>query len=95
MTMCDEGGPPVFFARAPAGSWPDEGGDCRWCSILLGPTPVSRSAVPGSAPGEHGRARSAEWRTDGLRTWPERVRPVMLPLAALTVLAVLALAVWG
>ncbi|MCX4238380.1 MULTISPECIES: hypothetical protein [Streptomyces] len=97
MTMGDGGGPPVFFARAPATSWPDDGSDCRWCSILLGPA----SSAAGSTPGEHGRVPFTGWRPDGLRGRSERVRPVMPRLAAravsavAAVVSVLALVAWG
>ncbi|MGC5561460.1 hypothetical protein ACPYPG_01280 [Streptomyces sp. FR-108] len=84
MTMGDGGGPPVFFAQAPAAAWPDDGSECRWCSILLGPAPA---AVAGSAPGEHGRVPFTGWHREGARRRSGRVRPVMLRLAALTVRA--------
>ncbi|MFJ8934882.1 hypothetical protein ACIRL0_04085 [Streptomyces sp. NPDC102365] len=102
MTMGDGGGPPVFFARAPAAAWPDDGSDCRWCRILLGPAPAS---VAGSTPGEHGRVPFTGWHSEGVRSRSERVRPRMMPrLAALTArvvpavlaaVSVLALVAWG
>ncbi|WP_413760396.1 hypothetical protein [Streptomyces sp. MMBL 11-3] len=102
MTKRDEGGSPAVFARAPDASWPDDGSDCRWCRILLGPvSAVGSSTAQGVRRwrSERRAERRAGWnvggRTDSTRTWLERVRPVILPLAALTVLAALALAVLG
>ncbi|MFS8198105.1 hypothetical protein ACLVWQ_05405 [Streptomyces sp. CWNU-52B] len=87
MTTCDEGGPSVVFARVPGVSWPDDESDCRWCSILLGP-----GSAAGPAPAERALGRHPRYRATGLRTWLERARTVMLPLAAVTVVVALALA---
>jgi hypothetical protein len=98
MTTRDGGGSPVAFARAPDTYWPDDGSDCRWCRTLLGPV---SAAGPATADGVHGwRAerrteRRAERHIDGTRAWLERIRPVILPLAALTVLAALTLVTLG
>jgi hypothetical protein len=92
MTTRDGGETPVAFARAPGAYWSDDESDCRWCRILLGPVPLMgmESASPDGARGRH-----SERRVDGPRGWLERVRPVMLPLAAITVLAALTLVTIG
>ncbi|PSM45079.1 hypothetical protein C6Y14_03050 [Streptomyces dioscori] len=91
MTTWDGDGPSAFFAPVPGASWPDDESDCRWCSILLGPGsavgPVrARRAPVGRRPGA---------RTGRVRAWLERTRTVMLPVAALTVLAALTLVALG
>ncbi|MFB9506496.1 hypothetical protein ACFFS2_14725 [Streptomyces aurantiacus] len=86
MTTCDEEGPSVVFAQVPGASWPGDEGDCRWCSILLGP-----GSAAGPAAAERAPERRTEHRAEGSRTWLERTRLVILPVAAITVLAALVL----
>lgn len=90
MTTCDEDRPSVVFAQVPGASWPDDEGDCRWCSILLGP---GFAAGPARARREAPR-RTGHW-TKGLRAWIERMRMVILPAAVLTILAALTLVAIG
>lgn len=70
---------PVTGHGGPA--WED--GDCPWCRALLGPGLAL--AEPGVG---HGRAGGPvrSWRA-GLPAWVRRARPVMVPMAALTVVA--------
>ncbi|MBQ0851345.1 hypothetical protein ACFU9Y_17080 [Streptomyces sp. NPDC057621] len=91
MTTWDGDGPSAFFAQVPGTSWPDDESDCRWCSILLGPGSV---AGPGRAECAPVRRRPGA-RTGRVGAWLERTRPVMLPVAAITVLAALTLVALG
>ncbi|MGV9345090.1 hypothetical protein ACWDSD_09835 [Streptomyces spiralis] len=60
-------------------AWED--GDCPWCRALLGPGLAL--AEPGIG---HGSGRSRSRRAD-LPAWVHRARLVMVPMAALTVVA--------
>ncbi|GHA09820.1 hypothetical protein GCM10010372_06890 [Streptomyces tauricus] len=91
MTTWDGDGPSVFFARVPGASWPDDESDCRWCSILLGP---GFATGPARTAREPVRRRPGH-RTGRVRAWLERTRTVMLPVAAITVLAALTLVAMG
>ncbi|MFJ2566232.1 hypothetical protein ACIO02_25410 [Streptomyces sp. NPDC087568] len=65
-------------------SWED--GECPWCRSLLG---SGRALTVPDAGLRIGRL----WhRTDNWPAWWERARPIMLPLAALTVAAALMMA---
>ncbi|MFJ2259365.1 hypothetical protein ACIOKD_13670 [Streptomyces sp. NPDC087844] len=90
MTTCDGDGPSAFFAQVPGASWLDDESDCRWCSILLGP---GQAAGPGRA--ERVPVRRPGRGTGRVRAWLERARTVMLPVAAITVLAALTLVALG
>ncbi|MFH8462883.1 hypothetical protein [Streptomyces sp. NPDC017991] len=91
MTTCDGDGPSAFFAQVPGVSWSDDESDCRWCSILLGPGSVAGPTRAARAP----VGRRPGHRAGRGRAWLERMRTVMLPVAAITVLAALTLVAMG
>ncbi|MFF9127061.1 hypothetical protein ACF09J_27905 [Streptomyces sp. NPDC014889] len=62
-------------------AWED--GECPWCRSLLG----SGRALTVPDAGLRAWHRAGDWPT-----WWERARPIMLPLAALTVAAALMMA---
>lgn len=65
-------------------AWED--GDCPWCRALLGPGRTLAQPDVGCGPG------GSRSRRTGLPSWAHRARVVMVPMAALTVVAAVLLA---
>ena len=86
MTVWDEDGASTVFARLMGVYRQERGdGDCPWCRSLLGPHP---------APAEAARAGSGDRsppREGVPRVWAGRLRRLMVPVAAVTVVAALLL----